>query len=193
MNTRPEPPDWAEDAPELFTDRDKLARAMRAASIAGNIQRCNALKARADVLRAERAEEIAKADDETLGRIVKDKPEAAEWLTRTFLENSKTVTQAKTENERLAQEITQRERERRKKLRATLFEDSPLADLAISTPKDFAQELGRSENYITDTAKKLKLQKTAGRWVFVQGDAERDPMKLYDYLTRKMRDGFTAI
>ena len=95
MNTRPEPPDWAEDAPELFTDRDKLARAMRAASIAGNIQRCNALKARADVLRAERAEEIAKADDETLGRIVKDKPEAAEWLTRTFLENSKTVTQAK--------------------------------------------------------------------------------------------------
>ena len=53
MKSQSTPPSWIEDAPELFTDRDRLWLAMRAAIASKDIPRYKALKERDDVLRAE--------------------------------------------------------------------------------------------------------------------------------------------
>ncbi len=186
-------------APHLFTDREELHLAMRATIISGDTQRRTALQERADELRdqwrTENAEKIAELEmeeqrkealrkhrEEVLSRMADGDPENIAVLTsqdHERMEANNRAGVAEAEAERLAHEITRRDNERRRELRDMPFEKSRLATLASSTPRDFVQELGRSENYITDTAKKLKLQKTAGRWVFTKEDAKR----LYDRLT----------
>ena len=161
--------------PQLFTDLDELFIAQRETVISGDIERRHALQERADFLRdqwrAEHAEEIAKADDEILGRIVNNDPEAAEYITRQMRARFKATAQAdeikqRAEAEKVqiaADAETQRQRadqaeaDRHERHEQTFkpFDESGLAAKAeghVYTVEDFLEAFDmKSENQKTVT------------------------------------------
>ena len=175
MNTETQP--TKRTAQEIFEQR-RAGRKQYLASPEGKKASAEAARLM-DIAKAK--DEPAMMDAETIEALLKRDRE------RTRSAEAEKI-QIVADTAQFAEEVAQRDRERRQALRDLLFEDSELAKLASSTPQDFARALGRSENYITETAQKLKLQKTEGRWVFDKPSANR----LYDHLTKKMRNGFTT-
>lgn len=191
MNTETQP--TKRTAQEIFEERRAGLKQYRASP--------EGRKASAE---AERLMDIAKKDDEIIMVLVDKQAEA--WKSgdeemfdiiqvtlERFDKERRNVQQAQFEKRKeanraeiaeaekvqIAADAAQRDRDRQRALRKQPFESSELSKLGSSTPRDFARVLELSENYITETANKIGLKKSAGRWVFTKEDAKR----LYDRLT----------